>query len=137
MKKETQEAEEQEDEQEKSAEEEESIEKEEEIEATQKKAAPSTHHLNRRCVVPSGCKGYEGPNLKHHLKNVHVRKNNILDKDVDRYFAMGLHGTKKRGPPGKQKQESPSEDAGSSGVQNQTANTLGHTFWNTSRTFIK
>ncbi len=94
-----------------SAGEEESVEgesvKEEEIEATEEKANPSSHHLNRRCVVPRGCNGYEGPNLKRHLKSVHVRKNNILPEDVDRYFAMGMDGRKKRGPPRKTKTGKP------------------------------
>ena len=82
--------------------EEESAEEHESVEQATKRAAPSSHHLNRRCVV-KGCKGYQGPNLKRHLRNVHVRKNDIFDTDVDKYFAMGAQSRKKRGPPRKTK----------------------------------
>ena len=61
-----------------------------------------SHHLSRKCVVGHHC-CYEGPNLKRHLKNVHVRKNHISEEQVEKYFAMGLEGKKKRGPPIKTK----------------------------------
>ena len=58
----------------------------------------SSHHVNRKCLVKSGCAGYCGPNLRRHLVNVHANKNHIRHQDVDRFFAMGLHYKRKRGP---------------------------------------
>ena len=62
-----------------------------------KTTASASHHLSRKCVVGHHC-NYEGPNLKRHLKNVHVAKQHIHDSQVDKYFAMGLQGQRKRGP---------------------------------------
>ena len=68
------------------------------IKKAKKTAATSiSHHLERRCVVGHGC-NYQGPNLKRHLTNVHVRKEHIHQNQVNKYFAMGLQGHKKRGP---------------------------------------
>lgn len=58
-------------------------------------------------MVPKGCKGYKGPNLKCHLINVHFKKNTILEREVDRYFFMGLDGRNKRGPLRKTKSGKP------------------------------
>lgn len=69
--------------------EQEECEEEEGEEVPVEKAGPSIHHLHR-CVVPTGCRGYEGPNPKQHLRNVHVKKNTILEQDVDRFLLMGL-----------------------------------------------
>lgn len=63
-----------------------------------KKRAPASHHLSRKCVVGHRCT-YEGPNLKRHLRNVQVAKKHIVDEQVDKYFAMGLEGHRRRGPP--------------------------------------
>ena len=74
--------------------------REEEIPAAGKepKQTPSfSHHVNRECVVGHGCM-YEGPNLKRHLTNVHAKKQHIHESQINRYFAMGLKGHKKRGP---------------------------------------
>ena len=60
-------------------------------------ATSITHHLERKCVVGHGC-NYEGPNLKRHLTNVHVKKKHIHQNQVNKFFAMGLQGHKKRGP---------------------------------------
>lgn len=54
-----------------------------------------SHHLDWACMVPKR-KGYVGPNLKHHLREVHAKKGQIDTDDVDRLFAMGLD-SKKRG----------------------------------------
>ena len=62
-----------------------------------KKSVSVTHHLDRRCVVGHGC-SYEGPSLKRYMGNVH-----ILHNQVDKYFATGLQGHKKRGPREKSK----------------------------------
>ena len=79
------------------------VEKEDPPGTKKEKRAPTySHHLSRKCVVGHHC-CYEGPNLKWHLKNVHVRKNNISEEQVEKYFAMGLEGKKKRGPPIKTK----------------------------------
>lgn len=58
-----------------------------------------SHHINRKCVVTKGCSGYYGPNLKRHLRNVHVRKGQIHEEHVATYFAMGHKPKKRRGPP--------------------------------------
>lgn len=50
----------------------------------------------RRCVV-KGYMGYEGPNLKCHLMNVHT-KGHIEAADVGKYLTMGLKPKRKRGP---------------------------------------
>ena len=42
--------------------------------------------------------GYEGPNLKRHLMNVHAKKGHIEAADVGKYFAMGLKPKRKRVP---------------------------------------
>ena len=58
---------------------------------TEPKQTPSfNHHLNRKCVAGHGCT-YEGPNLKRHLKNVHVKRHHILKNQIDRYFAIRLN----------------------------------------------
>ena len=64
-----------------------------------KKKTPNdeSHHLSRKCIV-KGCIGYEGPNLKRHLMNVHARKGHIEHTDIGKYFAMGLKPKRKRGP---------------------------------------
>ena len=62
-----------------------------------KKPATLSHHLSRKCLVGHCCT-YEGPNLKRHLRNVHVRKKHIQDEQVDKYFAMGLGAHRRRGP---------------------------------------
>ena len=68
------------------------------VKKAKKTAATSiSHHLERRCVVGHGC-NYQGPNLKRPLTNVHVRKEHIHQNQVNKYFAMGLQGHKKRGP---------------------------------------
>ena len=59
-------------------------------------------HVTRSCKVPS-CRGYKGPNLKRHLMDVHLKKKEIFDKDVERLFNMGVSKTKLRGPPRKSK----------------------------------
>ena len=61
------------------------------------KTLSSSHHLARKCIVGHHCT-YQGPNLKRHLRNVHVRKGHIDEREVDRLFAMGFRGNKKRGP---------------------------------------
>ena len=53
-------------------------------------------------MVGYGC-SYEGPNLKRHLVNVHVKREQILPNQVGKYFAMGLQGHRKRGPTEKTK----------------------------------
>ena len=58
------------------------------------KSASVSHHVDRRCVVGRGC-SYVGPNLKRHLKNVHVKKGHIFLNQVDKFFSMGLEGHKK------------------------------------------
>ena len=71
--------------------------REEEIPAAGKepKQTPSfSHHVNRKCVVGHGCM-YEGPNLKRHLTNVHAKKQHIHESQINRYFAMGLKGTRR------------------------------------------
>lgn len=62
------------------------------------KRNPWSHHIDRKCMVPSGCRGYVGPNLKRHLQNVHYQKGHITKQDVDKYFALGLDPKKTRGP---------------------------------------
>ena len=62
------------------------------------KPKPTTHHVNRKCLVKTGCAGYCGPNLRRHLVQVHANKHHIRENNVDRYFAMGLHYKRKRGP---------------------------------------
>ena len=62
------------------------------------KRNPWSHHIDRKCMVPSGCRGYVGPNLKRHLQNVHYQKGHITEQDVDKYFALGLDPKKTRGP---------------------------------------
>ena len=57
----------------------------------------SSHHVTRKCHVGHHC-SYEGPNLKRHLRTVHVEKNHILEQQVDIYFAKGLDGHRRRGP---------------------------------------
>ena len=63
-----------------------------------KRYTDESHHLNRRCMVPKGCNGYTGPNLKRHLERVHYQKGQISEADIGRYFAMGVNPKKKRGP---------------------------------------
>ena len=72
-------------------------------EGQQLKTQNTSSHRNRMCLVEKGCAGYVGPNLKRHLTNVHLRKNHISEEDIDRYFSLGLHHRKKRGPPRKTK----------------------------------
>ena len=67
-----------------------------------KKSATESHHVDRMCVVGYGC-SYVGPNLKRHLVNVHVKREQILPNQVGKYFAMGLQGHRKRGPTEKTK----------------------------------
>ena len=97
---ETEESEEQSQQGELETEESETEAREKEIPATgkQPKQRPSfSHHLNRKCLVGHGCT-YEGPNLKRHLKNVHAKRHHIHENQINRYFAMGQDGHKKRGP---------------------------------------
>ena len=61
------------------------------------KTLSSSHHLARKCIVGHHCT-YQGPNLKRHLRNFHVRKGHIGEREVDRLLAMGFRGNKKRGP---------------------------------------
>ena len=63
---------------------------------------PLSHHVNRKCVVGHHCL-YEGPNLKRHLRNFHVKNAHIEDSQVERYFALGLGSHNIRGPPEKTK----------------------------------
>ena len=53
--------------------------------------------VDGRCVVPK-CSGYNGPNLKRHVTNVHVKKGHIKADDMARLFSLGRDGSKKRGP---------------------------------------
>ena len=70
---------------------------------TKPRQMPSlSHHVNRKCVVGHHCL-YEGPNLKRHLRNVHVKNAHIEDRQVERYFALGLRSHNIRGPPEKTK----------------------------------
>ena len=74
----------------------------EEEEAGTRAVGPSkrkslTHHLVRKCIVGKKC-NYQGPNLKRHLRNVHVNKGDIDESQVERFFSMGFKGSKKRGP---------------------------------------
>lgn len=55
-----------------------------------------SHNINRSCKVP-GCKGYSGPNLKRHLQNCHLKKAEIFEDNVGRYFHMGFKGRRTRG----------------------------------------
>lgn len=61
-----------------------------------------SRHLDRKCLVGKGCV-YYGPNLKRHLRNVHLKKNEISEQDVGRFFHMGVNPKKRRGPPIKTK----------------------------------
>jgi len=56
-----------------------------------------SHHLTRKCVVGNGS-SYESPNLKCHLRNIHVKKKHIEDNQVERYLALGMKSIGKRGP---------------------------------------
>ena len=56
-----------------------------------------SHNINRSCKV-AGCKGYSGPNLKKHLQNCHLKKAEIFEDNVERYFHMGFKGRRTRGP---------------------------------------
>ena len=71
-------------------------------EKSQKSKPSSSDHLTRKCVVSHGC-DYEGPNLKWHLQNIHVKNNHIQENQVERYLALGMEGNSKRGPPHKTK----------------------------------
>ena len=46
------------------------VEKDEEVDNSgdNQKRNPGSHHIDRKCVVPSGCRGYVGPNLKRRAR---------------------------------------------------------------------
>ena len=69
---------------------------------SKKSTKSSTHHAIRKCVVGNGC-NYEGPNLKRHLINIHVKRKHIENNQVERYLALGMDNTSNRGPPRKTK----------------------------------
>ena len=101
-----------------------------------KKRNPWSHHIDRKCMVPSGCRGYVGPNLKRHLQNVHYQKGHITEQDVDKYFALGLDPKKQEGPNVLQEEERPSRGDGSVGAQRKLATTWAATFSSTCKTNI-
>ena len=55
------------------------------------------HHLDRTCKV-AGCRGYTGPNLRRHLRDVHLQRLHIGEDDVGRLFQLGKEGQEARGP---------------------------------------
>ncbi|PFX23629.1 Retrovirus-related Pol polyprotein from transposon 17.6 [Stylophora pistillata] len=49
------------------------------------------HHLDRTCKV-AGCRGYTGPNLRRHLRDVHLQRLHIGEDEVGRLFQLGKEG---------------------------------------------
>lgn len=68
----------------------------------QVKENTQSHHLARKCLVGKGCV-YYGPNLKRHLRYVHLKKNEISEQVIGCFFHMGVNPKKTRGPPRKTK----------------------------------